>query len=75
MRDSFGWPEQNRKWVAVELRFDLVGRLTDLIDSQVIKQGGIVGKHAGDGASALFWSNNSGTPSRRRHQPRSERQG
>ena len=34
--------------------FDLVGRLTDLIDSQVIKQGGIVGKHAGDGASALF---------------------
>jgi len=34
--------------------FDLVGRLTDLIDSQVIRQGGIVGKHAGDGASALF---------------------
>ena len=34
--------------------FDLVGSLTDLIDSQVIKQGGIVGKHAGDGASALF---------------------
>ena len=34
--------------------FDLVGHLTDLIDSQVIKQGGIVGKHAGDGASALF---------------------
>jgi class 3 adenylate cyclase len=34
--------------------FDLVGRLTDLIDSQVIKHGGIVGKHAGDGASALF---------------------
>jgi class 3 adenylate cyclase len=31
-----------------------VGGLTDLIDSQVIKQGGIVGKHAGDGASALF---------------------
>ncbi len=34
--------------------FELVGNLTDLIDSQVIKQGGIVGKHAGDGASALF---------------------
>src|SRR5680860_1415134 len=34
--------------------FELVGHLTDLIDSQVIKQGGIVGKHAGDGASALF---------------------
>jgi class 3 adenylate cyclase len=34
--------------------FDLVVGLTDLIDSQVIKQGGIVGKHAGDGASALF---------------------
>jgi class 3 adenylate cyclase len=34
--------------------FDLVRRLTDLIDSQVIEHGGIVGKHAGDGASALF---------------------
>jgi class 3 adenylate cyclase len=34
--------------------FDLVRRLTDLIDSKVIEQGGIVGKHAGDGASALF---------------------
>ncbi len=34
--------------------FELVGHLTDLIDSEVIKQGGIVGKHAGDGASALF---------------------
>lgn len=34
--------------------FDLVRGLTDLIDSQVIAQGGIVGKHAGDGASALF---------------------
>jgi class 3 adenylate cyclase len=34
--------------------FELVGSLTDLIDSQVIEQGGIVGKHAGDGASALF---------------------
>ena len=34
--------------------FDLIRRLTDLIDSQVIKHGGIVGKHAGDGASALF---------------------
>jgi class 3 adenylate cyclase len=34
--------------------FELVGHLTDLIDTQVISQGGIVGKHAGDGASALF---------------------
>jgi class 3 adenylate cyclase len=34
--------------------FELIRRLTDLIDSQVIKQGGMVGKHAGDGASALF---------------------
>jgi class 3 adenylate cyclase len=34
--------------------FDLVRQLTDLIDSNVIRQGGIVGKHAGDGASALF---------------------
>jgi class 3 adenylate cyclase len=34
--------------------FELIRQLTDLIDSNVIKQGGIVGKHAGDGASALF---------------------
>jgi class 3 adenylate cyclase len=34
--------------------FELVRQLTDLIDSQVIRQGGIVGKHAGDGGSALF---------------------
>jgi class 3 adenylate cyclase len=34
--------------------FELIRELTDLIDSVVIKQGGIVGKHAGDGASALF---------------------
>jgi class 3 adenylate cyclase len=34
--------------------FELIRQLTDLIDSQVIRQGGIVGKHAGDGASALF---------------------
>ena len=34
--------------------FELVRRLTDLIDTEVIEHGGIVGKHAGDGASALF---------------------
>jgi class 3 adenylate cyclase len=34
--------------------FEVVRRLTDLIDSEVIAQGGIVGKHAGDGASAIF---------------------
>jgi class 3 adenylate cyclase len=34
--------------------FELVRNLTDLIDSEVIAHGGIVGKHAGDGASALF---------------------
>lgn len=34
--------------------FDLVSELTDLIDSEVIANGGIVGKHAGDGSSALF---------------------
>jgi class 3 adenylate cyclase len=34
--------------------FELVRGLTDLIDSEVIARGGIVGKHAGDGASALF---------------------
>jgi class 3 adenylate cyclase len=34
--------------------FDLIGGLTDLIDSAVIAHSGIVGKHAGDGGSALF---------------------
>jgi class 3 adenylate cyclase len=34
--------------------FELIRGLTDLIDSHVIEHGGIVGKHAGVGASALF---------------------
>jgi class 3 adenylate cyclase len=34
--------------------FDLIRDLTDLIDSSVIAREGIVGKHAGDGGSALF---------------------
>jgi class 3 adenylate cyclase len=34
--------------------FALIGSLTDLIDSSVIARRGIVGKHAGDGGSALF---------------------
>lgn len=34
--------------------FALIGGLTDLIDSEVIARSGIVGKHAGDGGSALF---------------------
>jgi class 3 adenylate cyclase len=34
--------------------FELIRDLTDLIDSSVIAWDGIVGKHAGDGGSALF---------------------
>ena len=34
--------------------FDLIGGVTGLIDAAVIARHGIVGKHAGDGASALF---------------------
>jgi class 3 adenylate cyclase len=34
--------------------FDLIRDLTDLIDTSVIARDGIVGKHAGDGGSALF---------------------
>ncbi|MGB2850069.1 MAG: adenylate/guanylate cyclase domain-containing protein [Solirubrobacterales bacterium] len=34
--------------------FDLIRGLTDLIDSSVVAMNGIVGKHAGDGGSALF---------------------
>jgi len=34
--------------------FELIRSLTDLIDGAVEAHGGILGKHAGDGASALF---------------------
>jgi len=34
--------------------FDLIGEVTGLIDAAVIARNGIVGKHAGDGGSALF---------------------
>ncbi len=34
--------------------FELIRDLTDLIDSCVVARDGIVGKHAGDGGSALF---------------------
>jgi class 3 adenylate cyclase len=34
--------------------FELIRDLTDLIDSAVVDRDGIVGKHAGDGGSALF---------------------
>jgi class 3 adenylate cyclase len=34
--------------------FEVVRSLTDLLDSSVIAHGGIVGKHVGDGGSALF---------------------
>jgi class 3 adenylate cyclase len=34
--------------------FELIRRLTDLIDSSVTTHAGITGKHAGDGGSALF---------------------
>lgn len=36
--------------------FELIRDLTDLIDTSVLSQSGIVGKHAGDGGSALFLS-------------------
>lgn len=34
--------------------FGLIRSLTDLIDSEVVSHGGLIGKHAGDGASGLF---------------------
>lgn len=34
--------------------FELIRSLTDLIDGSVTEHGGMTGKHAGDGASALF---------------------
>ncbi|HET6830368.1 MAG TPA: adenylate/guanylate cyclase domain-containing protein, partial [Solirubrobacterales bacterium] len=34
--------------------FELIRSLTDLIDGSVMEHGGVIGKHAGDGGSALF---------------------
>ncbi len=34
--------------------FELIRELTDLIDTTVVARDGIIGKHAGDGGSALF---------------------
>ena len=34
--------------------FELIRGLTDLVDAAVVSHGGLIGKHAGDGASALF---------------------
>lgn len=34
--------------------FELIRSLTDLVDAAVVEHGGLIGKHAGDGASALF---------------------
>jgi class 3 adenylate cyclase len=34
--------------------FSLIRSLTDLVDVAVVEHGGLIGKHAGDGASALF---------------------
>ena len=43
--------------------FHLIRELTTLIDERVTEHGGIVGKHAGDGASALFIAEQLGTES------------
>lgn len=40
--------------------FELIRALTDLIDEAVVAHSGILGKHAGDGASALFLSEDAG---------------
>lgn len=40
--------------------FELIRSLTDLIDGTVAQRLGIIGKHAGDGASALFLSDDAG---------------
>lgn len=43
--------------------FELIRSLTDLIDGAVADRLGIVGKHAGDGASALFLADDAGSES------------
>src|SRR5437763_8540610 len=44
--------------------FSLLGRLFTSIDELVIKRGGIVGKHAGDGVTAFFLTDDSGSDSK-----------
>ena len=43
--------------------FDLIRAMTDLIDGSVVASDGIVGKHAGDGGSALFLATDHGSES------------
>lgn len=43
--------------------FDLIRTLTTRIDTTVARTGGVVGKHAGDGASAFFLADELGSPS------------
>lgn len=43
--------------------FELIRALTDLIDKAVVARRGILGKHAGDGASALFLAEDPGAES------------
>ena len=43
--------------------FDLIRGMTDLIDRSVVEWDGIVGKHAGDGGSALFLASDHGSES------------
>jgi class 3 adenylate cyclase len=44
------------------LYFSLIRRLTDAMDRAIVQRSGIVGKHAGDGLSALFLAEDSGSP-------------
>jgi class 3 adenylate cyclase len=44
--------------------FDLISRFVATFDACVIKHSGVVGKHAGDGASAFFLVQECGSPSR-----------
>jgi class 3 adenylate cyclase len=44
--------------------FELIGRFVATFDACAIEQAGVVGKHAGDGASAFFLVQECGSPSR-----------
>jgi class 3 adenylate cyclase len=43
--------------------FSLIRALTRSIDRVVVEQGGIIGKHAGDGVTAFFLADDAGSPS------------
>jgi class 3 adenylate cyclase len=59
--DVEGSTDRSRR-LPSERYFEAIKRLTADIDDAILEQGGIVGKHAGDGVSAFFLADQCGSP-------------